>query len=228
MICRIKEKKTSIMIICAAFLWTATFPGVSWGLEAPGGGKAVDGTIHNVPVADISKGSDIVNAPRISGTPDSSVLDSSAPNNSSASDASASSPAALSAAGMPVPEGSGSPVLVCGASKTAVMPKEPLQAITPGRGASLGMFVTTGYCLCEECSGGFELTYSGTVPQAGHTVSADISLFPIGTRLMIGNTVYTVEDIGSNVKGNHIDIYYNNHEEAMAHGRKTEEVFAVQ
>ncbi len=84
MICRIKEKKTSIMIICAAFLWTAAFPGVSWGLEAPGGGKAVDGTIHNVPVADISKGSDIVNAPRISGTPDSSVLDSSAPNNSSA------------------------------------------------------------------------------------------------------------------------------------------------
>lgn len=220
MICRIKEKKTSIMIIFAAILWMAAFPGVSWGLEEPGGGKAVDGTIHNVPVSDISKGSGIVNAPSIFGAPDSPALDSAAP------DVSSSSPATLSATGI---TGSGnSPVLVCGASKTAVMPKEPLQAVTPGRGASLGMFVTTGYCICEECSGGFELTYSGTVPQAGHTISADISLFPIGTRLMIGDIIYTVEDIGSNVKGNHIDIYYNNHEEATAHGRQTEEVFAVQ
>ena len=56
----------------------------------------------------------------------------------------------------------------------------------------------------------------------------DISLFPIGTRLIIGDIVYTVEDIGSNVIGEHIDIYYDNHEEAMNHGKQLQEVFTVQ
>lgn len=90
------------------------------------------------------------------------------------------------------------------------------------------MFVTTGYCICEECSGGFDLTYSGTVPQARHTISADITRFPIGTRLMIHDIIYTVEDIGSNVIGEHIDIYYDNHEDAVAHGKQIEEVFMVE
>ncbi len=95
------------------------------------------------------------------------------------------------------------------------------------RGDSLGMFVTTGYCNCEKCSGGFHLTYSGTVPTANHTISADLDLFPIGTRLMINDVIYTVEDMGSNVNDNKLDIYYGSHAEAIAHGRKTVEVFAV-
>lgn len=96
------------------------------------------------------------------------------------------------------------------------------------RGESLGVFSTTGYCNCSKCnSGGHKLTYSGTVPQANHTVSADLDLFPIGTRLMIGDTIYTVEDKGHHIDGNWIDIYYDNHEDAWNHGRKAEEVFAV-
>ncbi len=96
------------------------------------------------------------------------------------------------------------------------------------KGASLGMFTTTGYCNCDQCSGGHNLTYSGTVPKARHTVSADLSVFPLGTRLMIGSVVYTVEDMGSSVKGNRLDIYYDDHDAAIAHGTKTEEVFAVE
>lgn len=93
---------------------------------------------------------------------------------------------------------------------------------------SLGMFTTTGYCGCDLCCAGNTLTYSGTVPQPGHTVSADITVFPIGTKLKIGDTVYTVEDIGSNVVENKIDIFYATHEEAAAHGTQTEEVFSVE
>lgn len=94
---------------------------------------------------------------------------------------------------------------------------------------SLGMFTVTGYCGCDICcpSSISKLTYSGTEPQPFHTVSADIEIFPIGTRLMIGDTIYTVEDIGSNVIENKIDIFYDTHEEALAHGTTTEEVFSV-
>lgn len=90
---------------------------------------------------------------------------------------------------------------------------------------SLGTFKITGYCGCERCSGGNTLTYSGTRPQANHTISADLSQFPLGTRLSINGTVYTVEDKGSSVHGNILDIYYDTHEEALANGTYYAEVF---
>ncbi|MCC8059418.1 MAG: 3D domain-containing protein [Clostridiales bacterium] len=93
------------------------------------------------------------------------------------------------------------------------------------QGESLGMFTTTGYD--TESAGGRGLTYSGTVPQAQHTISADLDRFPLGTQLMIDGIVYTVEDKGNHIQGNWLDIYYDSHAEALAHGRKTQEVFAV-
>lgn len=95
------------------------------------------------------------------------------------------------------------------------------------QGTSLGIFTVTGYCNCDLCSAGSHLTYSGTEPQADHTISADITLFPIGTKLKIGDIIYTVEDIGSNVVDKKIDIYYATHEEALAHGTQQLEVFTV-
>lgn len=112
-----------------------------------------------------------------------------------------------------------------GAEDSASSSSENAQA---GRkGDSLGMFTTTGYCNCELCSSGFNLTYSGTVPRANHTIAADISVYPIGTKLMVDDVIYTVEDMGSHVNGSWIDIYYDNHDDAVAHGTKTQEVFAV-
>lgn len=95
------------------------------------------------------------------------------------------------------------------------------------KGASLGIYKITGYCSCSICSGGWGLTYSGTVPTANHTISADINVLPIATKVMINDIVYTVEDKGSSVNGNHIDIYCATHEEAVAYGTQTAEVFAV-
>ena len=42
---------------------------------------------------------------------------------------------------------------------------------------------------------------------------------------MIDGIVYTVEDKGSGVNGNKADIFFSTHEEALAYGRKTREVF---
>ena len=92
---------------------------------------------------------------------------------------------------------------------------------------SLGLFTVTGYCGCDRCSGGHNLTYSGTVPQADHTISADLDRLPLNTRVMINGIVYTVEDMGSGVDGNKIDVYYATHEEALAHGLQQAEVFLV-
>lgn len=97
------------------------------------------------------------------------------------------------------------------------------------RGAYLGSFTTSAYCTCKLCcASGFGLTYAGTVPQANHTISADINLFPLGTRLMIGDTVYTVEDIGTGIHGNRLDIYFGSHQEALDYGVRTVDVYAVE
>ena len=53
-------------------------------------------------------------------------------------------------------------------------------------------------------------TASGTTTHWG-TVAADTRLFPFGTRLRIqgmGDTVFTVEDTGSAVRGNVFDVWY--------------------
>lgn len=95
-------------------------------------------------------------------------------------------------------------------------------------GISLGMFTVTGYCGCEICSGGHTLTYSGTVPTPEHTLAADMDRFPAGTRLRIEDIIYTVEDRGSGVQGDIVDIFYGSHEEALAKGTYTAEVFLIE
>ena len=91
------------------------------------------------------------------------------------------------------------------------------------KGASLGTFQIVGY------SGG-GLTYSGAPTQANHTIAADLTVLPLGTKVFVGDTVYTVEDIGSAVKGKMIDIYFSTMDEARAlthAGRVYREVFVA-
>lgn len=101
----------------------------------------------------------------------------------------------------------------------------PAEAVIAGE--SYGTFRISGYCGCELCCGGQTLTYSGVLPTADHTISADLNRFPLGTRLLIDGTVYTVEDMGGGVTGDRLDIYFNTHQEALDYGLKDVEVFAV-
>lgn len=93
------------------------------------------------------------------------------------------------------------------------------------QGESLGTFKTTAYCTCTKCTSGSGKTYSGTIPKAKHTISADLDMFPIGTKLMINDIIYTVEDCG--VSGYHIDLYFDKHEDTAKYGVKNVEVFSV-
>ena len=58
-----------------------------------------------------------------------------------------------------------------------------------------------------------------------HTISADLDQFPLGTKLLIDGIVYTVEDKGSGVAENHLDIYFDTHKEALDYGLQKVEVF---
>lgn len=92
-------------------------------------------------------------------------------------------------------------------------------------GECLGTFTITAYCGCSKCSGGHNKTASGTTPTQGRTIAADTSILPFGTQVVIGGIVYTVEDRGSGINGNHIDIFFATHEDALAFGSKTMKVY---
>lgn len=92
----------------------------------------------------------------------------------------------------------------------------------------LGVFEVTGYCSCDICCGTkpLKLTKTGTVPKALHTVAVDPEVIPMGSRIVIDDVVYTVEDTGKAIKGNIVDIYFDTHEEAVIFGRQQKEVYS--
>lgn len=96
---------------------------------------------------------------------------------------------------------------------------------TTESGDYVGTFTITAYCGCSKCGTGSNRTASGTTPTEGRTIAADTSILPFGTQVVIGGVVYTVEDSGSGVRGNHIDIFFATHSRALAFGRKTMKVY---
>lgn len=85
--------------------------------------------------------------------------------------------------------------------------------------ALIGYYKLTAYCSCSKCCGknGGTVTRYGTTPTVGRTVACNS--LEAGTKVMIYNHVYTVEDTG-NMKDNVIDIYMASHTEALEFGVK--------
>ena len=101
------------------------------------------------------------------------------------------------------------------------------------RGKSLGVFNVSAYDACVECTGknpgdpGYGITASGAVATANHTIAVDPNVIPLGTHVIINGQEYVAEDTGGAIQGNCIDIYYEDHNEALKFGRKNIEVFAA-
>ncbi|HBO87663.1 MAG: 3D domain-containing protein [Pontiellaceae bacterium] len=103
----------------------------------------------------------------------------------------------------------------------------------------------TGYCECGICCGWkrnwrFQpvyaygpnkgkpkevgITSSGTRAVRG-TIAADTRLFPYGTIIQVpGYGWGRVEDIGGAIKGHHIDLFFDSHQEAIEWGRQKKQV----
>lgn len=103
---------------------------------------------------------------------------------------------------------------------------------------SLGEFRITAYCGCSICCGKYGenrpldengkpivYTANGTVAVEGVTIAADISVLPYGTSLYINGHQYIVQDRGGVINGNRLDIYFENHQDALNFGVQYKEVF---
>lgn len=93
---------------------------------------------------------------------------------------------------------------------------------------SLGIFTAYAYCYCEKCCGQWSggPTASGTMPEAGRTVAADWSVIPAGAEIYIDGLGWrTVEDTGSGITGNKLDIFMESHQAALEWGIKELEVW---
>lgn len=91
------------------------------------------------------------------------------------------------------------------------------------------VFEVTAYCPCRICCGKFSAevtgceqhTATGTIPASGRTVAVDPSVIPFGKNVTIeGLGTFVAEDCGGAVCGDHIDVFFETHEEAVNFGRK--------
>jgi len=107
------------------------------------------------------------------------------------------------------------------------------------------VMITTGYCKCKKCCGWKRTWYGRPVFKSGPlkgkrkkvgftatnvrahhgTIAADTSRYPFGTIMYIEGYGYgRVEDRGSAIKGEHIDLFFGSHAEALDWGRRRKKV----
>ena len=71
-------------------------------------------------------------------------------------------------------------------------------------------------------------TVAGTLVRRG-VIAVDPNVIPMGTRVFIpGYGEAVAEDTGGAIKGNHIDIAFDTHKEALTFGRKNLEVYIME
>ena len=96
---------------------------------------------------------------------------------------------------------------------------------------SLGTYKITAYCACQKCCGKspddprYGITATGTRATQGRTIAADPKVLPYGTVVVINGHEYIVEDCGGAIKGNEIDLFFDDHQEAREWGTQYWEVF---
>ena len=109
------------------------------------------------------------------------------------------------------------------------------QAVEP---VSLGNFKLTAYCSCSLCCGkwannrpvdenGNEIVYGaiGERLKEGYSIAVDPTVIPYRTEVVINGHTYKAQDCGGAIKGNRIDVYFNDHQAALNFGVQYAEVF---
>lgn len=93
----------------------------------------------------------------------------------------------------------------------------------------LGKFKLTHYCACAKCCGpnAQGITASGKRVEENKTIAVDPKVIPLGTKVIINGQEYEAQDTGSAIKGNIIDIYVADHQEALKLGVKYADVYQI-
>ena len=82
----------------------------------------------------------------------------------------------------------------------------------------VGRFSISHYCSCPICTGTAKgsKTATGHIPKEGRTVAVDKSIIPLHSVIYVeGLGTFVAEDVGGAVKGNHLDIYIDDHQRAL-------------
>lgn len=97
----------------------------------------------------------------------------------------------------------------------------------PEKMSYLGQYKVTAYCPCEICCGEYAdgLTFTETIATEGRTIAVDPDVIPLGSKIWISGIEYIAEDIGGAVDENHVDIFFNSHEDALKYGVQKHGVF---
>lgn len=82
----------------------------------------------------------------------------------------------------------------------------------------VGQFSISHYCSCPICTGTAKgsKTATGHIPREGRTVAVDKHIIPLHSVIYVeGLGSFVAEDVGGAVKGNHLDIYIDDHQRAL-------------
>ena len=103
---------------------------------------------------------------------------------------------------------------------------------------SLGEFKLTAYCSCSICCSewannrpvdehGNEIVYGaiGEELKEGYSIAVDPDVIPYRTEVIINGRTYKAQDCGGAIKGNRIDMYFEDHDDALEFGVQYAEVF---
>ena len=114
------------------------------------------------------------------------------------------------------------------------------EEINNSEGINLGSFTLTAYCSCVQCCGqyainrpvdenGVEIVYgsTGTRLIAGVSIAVDPRVIPYGSKVVINGRTYIAHDTGGGINGNRIDVYFNNHQEALNFGVQYANVYLL-
>lgn len=104
------------------------------------------------------------------------------------------------------------------------------QAIKP---VSLGEFKLTAYCSCSKCCGkwaynrpnGIVYGAIGEELKEDYSIAVDPEVIPYKTEVIISGKTYKAQDCGGAIKGNRIDVYFEDHNDALEFGVQYAEVF---
>lgn len=105
-----------------------------------------------------------------------------------------------------------------------------LKAVKNESRVYLGNFKITHYCACTKCCGpnAQGITASGKVVQENKTIAVDPSVIKLGSKVFIDGYGYMeAQDTGSAIKGNIIDVYVADHQEALNLGVVYKDVWLV-
>lgn len=104
----------------------------------------------------------------------------------------------------------------------------------------LGEFLLTAYCACELCceeyalnrpidENGKAVVYGSIGDRLfqGVSIAVDPAVIPYGTRVDIDGHVYIAQDCGGAIQGNRIDVYFDNHDDALRFGVQEKIVYVV-